>query len=230
MFTMAIGLRGQAQREGWMPTKTMRLAALLGTLVLMSIAVNALTVVADSTVRQRSSAAADCSAVAESAERLVCYDKSGAQACTSSLQRRQRSRARSFSLTSAVACAKPTLPSSCVPCTRGGVRLKAFILHLCESATVPLDFICADGDLRAHRTPTIHERSWKMLPFVASQAKQLPSARRSKNQRAPGERQHSAHIPQWQRLLFDVLRRDDRISQAAAEWRYAATRPAQWGR
>ena len=47
MFTMAIGLRGQAQREGWMPTKTVRLAALLGTLILMSIAVNALTIVAD---------------------------------------------------------------------------------------------------------------------------------------------------------------------------------------
>lgn len=74
MFTMAIGLRGQAQREGWMPTKTMRLAALLGTLVLMSITVNALMVVADSTVRRRSSASEDCSAITESAERLVCFD------------------------------------------------------------------------------------------------------------------------------------------------------------
>jgi hypothetical protein len=75
MFTTAIGLRGQAQREGWMPTKTMRLAALLGTLVLMSIAVNALTIFADSNVRQRSSAAADCSVVTEKTDRLACYDK-----------------------------------------------------------------------------------------------------------------------------------------------------------
>jgi hypothetical protein len=74
MFTMASGLRGQAQREGSVPTKSLRLAALLGTLVLMSIAVNAL-IIADSNARQRSSATADCSAVREKADRLACYDK-----------------------------------------------------------------------------------------------------------------------------------------------------------
>jgi len=75
MFTMASGLRGQAQREGSVPTKSLRLGALLGLLVLMSIAVNALIIVADSNARQRSSATADCSAVTEKADRLGCYDK-----------------------------------------------------------------------------------------------------------------------------------------------------------
>jgi hypothetical protein len=75
MFTMASGLRGQAQREGPVPTKSLRRAALLGTVVLMSIAVNALIIVADSNARQRSSATADCSAVTEKADRLACYDR-----------------------------------------------------------------------------------------------------------------------------------------------------------
>lgn len=75
MFTMASGLRGQAQRERWVPTKSVRLAALLGTLVLMSIAVNALTIFADSNARQPSSTTADCSAVMEKTDRLACYDK-----------------------------------------------------------------------------------------------------------------------------------------------------------
>jgi len=75
MFTMASGLRGQAQRERWGPTKSVRLAALLGTLVLMSIAVNALTIFADSNARQSSSTTADCSAVMEKTDRLACYDK-----------------------------------------------------------------------------------------------------------------------------------------------------------
>ena len=74
MFTMASGLRGQAQREGSVPTKSVRLAALL-ILVLMSIAVNALTIFADSNARQHPSATADCSALAEKTDRLACYDK-----------------------------------------------------------------------------------------------------------------------------------------------------------
>jgi hypothetical protein len=75
MFAMALGPRGLAQRKEWMPTKTVRFAALLGTLVLMSIAVNALTIFADSSVRQRSSTAVDCSAVTEKTDRLACYDR-----------------------------------------------------------------------------------------------------------------------------------------------------------
>jgi hypothetical protein len=74
MFTMASGLRGQAQREGSVPTKSVRLAALL-ILVLMSIAVNALTIFADSNARQHPSATADCSALTEKTDRLACYDK-----------------------------------------------------------------------------------------------------------------------------------------------------------
>ena len=74
MFTMASGLRGQAQRERWVPTKSVRLAALL-ILVLMSIAVNALTIFADSNARQHPSATAECSALTEKTDRLACYDK-----------------------------------------------------------------------------------------------------------------------------------------------------------
>jgi len=75
MFTMAIGLRGQDRHEGWAPTKVMRLTALLGMLILVSAAVNALILLADSNPRPRSSAAEDCSGVAEKADRLACYDK-----------------------------------------------------------------------------------------------------------------------------------------------------------
>jgi hypothetical protein len=75
MFTMAIGPRGQAQRKGWEPTKAVRLAALLGALVLMSIAVNALTMFADSKSRHGPSAAADCSAVTETTDQVACYGK-----------------------------------------------------------------------------------------------------------------------------------------------------------
>jgi hypothetical protein len=70
MPTMASG-----PREGSVPTKSVRLAALLGTLVLISIAVNALTIFADSNARRRSSATEDCSALREKTDRLACYDK-----------------------------------------------------------------------------------------------------------------------------------------------------------
>ena len=74
MFTIQHGLSGHAAHGEWQPTKAMRLAALLGTLVVVSIAVNALTILADSGLR-RASTAADCSAIAEEAERLACYDR-----------------------------------------------------------------------------------------------------------------------------------------------------------
>jgi hypothetical protein len=77
MFTMALGLRGQAKQE--VPTKAMRLAALLGTLILVSVAVNALIVVAHSNARARPSAARSCSAIFEKADRLACYDKVASQ-------------------------------------------------------------------------------------------------------------------------------------------------------
>jgi hypothetical protein len=77
MFAMAICLRGQAKHEG--PTRAMRLAALLGVLILTSVAVNALIVVADSNVRLKSPAATGCSTIAQMADRLACYDKLASQ-------------------------------------------------------------------------------------------------------------------------------------------------------
>jgi hypothetical protein len=53
MFTTAIGLRGQAKPRGRASTKAMRSAALLGALIFISVAVNALIVVADGTLRPR---------------------------------------------------------------------------------------------------------------------------------------------------------------------------------
>ena len=46
MFTTAAGLRGQANPERWVARKSARFAALLGALVLLSVAVNALIVIA----------------------------------------------------------------------------------------------------------------------------------------------------------------------------------------
>ena len=51
MFTTAMGLRGQANPEERVAAKSVRLAALLGTLILVSVAVNTLVVVADSNLR-----------------------------------------------------------------------------------------------------------------------------------------------------------------------------------
>jgi hypothetical protein len=53
MFTTAIGLRGQA--KGHVPSKTPRAAALLGVLILVSVAVNGLIVVVDGSLRQPAS-------------------------------------------------------------------------------------------------------------------------------------------------------------------------------
>ena len=74
MFTMAIGLKGQARHAGRMPAKAMRLAALLGALILLSVAVNALTILADGNLRPRSAAAGN-SLLMASAEKLACDDK-----------------------------------------------------------------------------------------------------------------------------------------------------------
>jgi hypothetical protein len=75
MFTMAIGLRGQAKHEEWVSAKVVRLTALLGTLILVSIAVNALAIFADSKVRPRHSGSQACTAIAGNAERLACFDR-----------------------------------------------------------------------------------------------------------------------------------------------------------
>jgi len=75
MFTIHHGLGGHAAHLEWQSTKAMRLSALLGTLMVASIAVNAVTIFADSSLRQRAPTAANCSGLAEEAERLTCYDK-----------------------------------------------------------------------------------------------------------------------------------------------------------
>jgi hypothetical protein len=69
MFTMAIGHGGQA--KGWGPGKAMRAAAALVILFLVSIAVNALTILADHNLRQPSSAAGDSSVITQQAGRLA---------------------------------------------------------------------------------------------------------------------------------------------------------------
>jgi hypothetical protein len=75
MFTMALGLGRQATTEGWMPTKALRLAALLGALILVSLAINALTISADGSRRAQSSLYnGDCSLPAYKATRPVCHD------------------------------------------------------------------------------------------------------------------------------------------------------------
>ena len=57
------------------PQKPCKLAALLGTLIVVSIAVNALTILADSSLRQMRRLPPSCSAIGDEAERLACYDK-----------------------------------------------------------------------------------------------------------------------------------------------------------
>lgn len=75
MFAMALGLRGQTTPERSSPAKAARFAVLLGALVLMSAAVNALVILAGSNFWQRSAATSDCSVITREADRLACYDK-----------------------------------------------------------------------------------------------------------------------------------------------------------
>ena len=77
MFTMAHSLKGQAKRDGWMPTKALRLAALLGALILASLAVNALTIFAHGSFRLQS--IGECSLTAYKAARSVCHDNPSPQ-------------------------------------------------------------------------------------------------------------------------------------------------------
>jgi hypothetical protein len=75
MFTMAIGLRGQANHEEWLRAKAARLAALLGALILISISVNTLVIFAGGNARPRPSSAQACLVITGNADRLACYDK-----------------------------------------------------------------------------------------------------------------------------------------------------------
>jgi hypothetical protein len=74
MFTTHNGLGGHAARAKKQPTKATRLAALLGALLVVSLSVNALTILAHGNLRQRSSAAAGCEA-----DRLACSDNATRQ-------------------------------------------------------------------------------------------------------------------------------------------------------
>jgi uncharacterized membrane protein len=78
MFTIQHNLSGHAAHGEWQHTKAMRLAALLGTLVFVSIAVNAVTILADSGLR-RASIAADCSTLSVEVERSACFDRPARQ-------------------------------------------------------------------------------------------------------------------------------------------------------
>src|SRR4051812_6256587 len=75
MFTIRHSLRGHAAHGEWQHTKAMQLAALLGTLVVVGVAVNALTIFADGHLRLGTSTAPTYSAVGEEVDRLACYDK-----------------------------------------------------------------------------------------------------------------------------------------------------------
>jgi len=79
MFTIHNGLGGHAAHVEWQPTKATRLAALLGTLVVASFAVNALTILADGHLRQRPCGAADCAAIGGEADRLARNDNPARQ-------------------------------------------------------------------------------------------------------------------------------------------------------
>src|SRR5262245_21808850 len=67
MFRMAVGSRGRACSEGLVPTKVVRFAVLLGVLILISLVINGLAILADSSLRQRSWAAGECPAVSDTA-------------------------------------------------------------------------------------------------------------------------------------------------------------------
>jgi hypothetical protein len=70
MFTIHNGLGGHAAHMEWQPTKALRVAALFGTLAVVSFAVNSLIAIADGTLRQRSPAAGGCqTACSENPER-----------------------------------------------------------------------------------------------------------------------------------------------------------------
>jgi hypothetical protein len=75
MFTMALDRGRQSGKQARMPMKALRLAALLGALVLIGLAVNALTIYAHGSLRVQSSLHdGDCSLPAYKATRPACHD------------------------------------------------------------------------------------------------------------------------------------------------------------
>jgi hypothetical protein len=70
MFTMALGRRGPAKRK--VPGKGLRIAAALGTLILISVAVNASIIFADARLRQGSAVTTECSIITGQAGGSAC--------------------------------------------------------------------------------------------------------------------------------------------------------------
>ena len=68
-----LGIRLEPKLGRW--TKGARGMALLATLLFASLLLNALTLLADSKVRQRTPAMAECALILEQADRLACYDR-----------------------------------------------------------------------------------------------------------------------------------------------------------
>jgi cytochrome b subunit of formate dehydrogenase len=71
MCIMSIGREEKAHRQR--AGKGLKMAAVLGTLVLISVAVNGLIIVADAKFRQRSAIAVDCSVMAEQVAAPACH-------------------------------------------------------------------------------------------------------------------------------------------------------------
>jgi hypothetical protein len=72
MCTIAIGQRGLASPRGWVSKKAVRLAALLGTLVVISVTLNALIIAADSDFRRQSPAGGNCAVITKEAGWPAC--------------------------------------------------------------------------------------------------------------------------------------------------------------
>jgi hypothetical protein len=83
MFAMALGHMGQTTQHGPVPAKAARFAALLGALVLISAAINALVILADGHPWQGPASPASpaaCFQISGQADRLACYDAAAGRA------------------------------------------------------------------------------------------------------------------------------------------------------
>ena len=191
MFTIHHGLSGHAAHGEWQPTKAMRLAALLGTLIVVSIAVNALTILADSGLR-RASTAAELLRPRGRGRAVGMLRQARSPACASPGKGCQRTGA--FSLLTADADAAVTLertpPSSCIgTCTKAAAFALHLPLRIYEKARPSLSiFYAADGDL-GRRTPTTHkELEDVLLHGIASNCPEPGEARSQARLRRPANR------------------------------------------
>ena len=226
MFTMAIGPRGQAQRKGWEPTKAVRLAALLGALVLMSIAVNALTIFAD---RRESAWAFRCgryvSAVTETTDQVACYRT---EACPPGL-RPIPSRGANAPALGGLLSNPGVAPSrrcpSCVTPHEGRRSACHHLFRTYAKVRVPsLSILYAVMEiLKLMGCRQIDERSWKMSPFVASQAVALSQARREASKASANGRQNAT--PRTGKGFFSRSCSTgwSNLAGAKRQWRYSVS-------